>query len=332
MKTKINSGHYQFLGTDKKDDGEKYFSPEYFEYRKKWSCNPKKEIVGEFPLHLDIESTNACNLKCPMCGRNWMKEKIGYLDWQLFKKIIDQGAKYHLPSVKLNYRGEPLLHSELAKMVRYAKEKGILEVQFNTNGLLLDGKKAEELIEAGIDRIIFSFDAASKETYEKIRKGSNYEKVVANIKNLVKRRDEKGLKRPLIRVQMVKMKENEKEVEDFVRFWIPIANRVAVSTKRDIGGGNQKKIEHFICPQIWQRLMICWDGAVRMCCGDWQGEINLGNIKEKSIYEIWHSEKLERIRKIHSEGNFDKMPVCASCEVNTPRFDDQLQNMAEKFN
>lgn len=330
IETKINTGHYQILGTDKFDDGEKSFNKEYFDYRKKWKEFPSKKIIGDFPLHLDIESTNNCNLRCPMCGRNWMKEKIGYMNFELFTEIIDEGAKYHLPSIKLNYRGEPLLHPGLSKMVKYAKKKGILEVQFNTNGLLLNEKKAKEFIEAGLDRIIFSFDGATKETYEKIRRGSNFERVIENIKNLVRLREERGLERPLVRVQMVKMEENKKEIEDFIQLWLPIANRVAVSTERN-PLGTKKKIEHFPCPQIWQRLMICWDGEVRMCCGDWYGEIVLGNVKETNIYNIWHGKKMNWVRKLHSQGNFNKIPVCARCEVNTPRFDPELQKLVDKF-
>ena len=331
LKTKINTGHYQFLGTDKFEDGEKSFGEEYFAYRKKWKEYPQKKIVADFPLHLDIESTNDCNLKCLMCGRNWMKEKIGYIDWNLFTKIIDEAEKYHLPSVKFNYRGEPLLHPDIVKMVKYAKEKGILEVQFNTNGLLLDEKKAEELIEAGLDRIIFSFDGASKETYEKIRRGSNYERVINNIKNLVRLRNERGLKRPLVRTQMVKMPANEREVEDFVRMWLPINNRVAVNALMDMTGSKKEEVEHFSCPQIWQRLMICWDGHVRMCCGDWYGKFPLDDVKKTSVYDIWHGEKLNRIRKLHTEGNFNKISVCAHCDVNTPKIDPELQKLVEKF-
>lgn len=331
LNTKINSGHYQFLGTDRFKNGERSFGKDYLAYREKWKEHPQKRIVGEFPLHLDIETTNACNLKCPMCGRNWMEEKLGYIDWNLFVKIIDEAAKHHLSSIKLNYRGEPLLHPDISKMVKYAKEKGILEVQFNSNGVLLNEKKAKELIEAGLDRIIFSFDGATKETYEKIRRGAIFEKVVNNIKNLVSLRNEKGLKRPLVRVQMVKMPENKKEVEDFIRFWLPIVNRAAVSTERNPLGAKKKEIEHFPCSQIWQRLMICWDGEVRMCCGDWYGEYVLGNVKEKSIYDIWQGRKLDRVRKLHSQGNFDKLPLCARCEVNTPRIDEELQKLKEKY-
>lgn len=327
--TIVNSGHYSILGTDKFEDGEKSFGKEYFAYRKKWQDYPKKKIVADFPLHLDVESTNACNLKCTMCGRNWMKEKIGYISWNLFTRIIDEAAKYHLPSVKFNYRGEPLLHPNIAKMVKYAKEKGVLEVQFNTNGLLLDKKKAEELIDAGLDRIIFSFDGATKETYEKIRRGSNYETVINNIKNLVYLRNKKGLKRPLVRVQMVKMPENESEVEDFIKMWFPIANRVAVSVVMDMRGSEGAQTEHFSCPQIWQRLMICWDGEVRVCCGDWYGKMVLGNVKKTRIYDLWHGKKMNWTRKLHSQGKFNQIPVCARCEVNIPKFDPELQKLID---
>jgi len=326
----INSGHYQILGTDQFYDAEQSFGPEYKAYREKWNEYPKKRIVNNFPLHVDIESTNACDLRCIMCTRNFMTEKIGYMDWDLFRKIIDEGVKYGLPSIKLNYRGEPLLHPQLPEMVAYAKKKGIIEAQFNTNGLTLNEEKIEALIDAGLDRIIFSFDGATKETYEKIRTGSNYEKVAGNIKALVRIRNEKGLKRPLVRVQMVKMKENEHEVEDFLKMWIPVANRVAVSTERE-PMGIQEEVEHFPCPQVWQRLMVCWDGEVRMCCGDWQGEIVLGNAKESSIYELWHGERVNKIRELHSEGRFNEIPVCARCEVNTSRADSKIQELAAKF-
>lgn len=329
----INSNYYEFLGTDKIEDGEKSFGKEYFAYRKKWQEFPQKKIVADFPLHLDIEPTNDCNLRCPMCGRNRMKEKIGYIGFEFFRKIIDEAAKYHLPSVKFNYRGEPLLHPGLSEMVKYAKEKGILEVQFNTNGLLLDEKKAKELIAAGLDRIIFSFDGATKKTYEKIRRGSNYERVINNIKNLVRLRNEMGLKRPLTRVQMVKMPITEKEVEDFIRMWLPVTNRVGINLEVSLSGGEREEArnKHFPCPQIWQRLMICWDGEVRVCCGDWYGELPIDNVKKTSVYNIWHSEELNRVRKLHSEGNFNKIPLCARCEYNITKFDPEVQKLVEKY-
>lgn len=319
IETKINPRFKEILGTDRFEDCNETFDKEYYKYRKKWSENPKNFIVDKFPLHLDIETTNICNLRCIMCFQSdekWRKrQKFGFMKWKLFKKIIDEGAKYNLPSIKLNYRGEPLLHPKIVDMVKYAKKKGILEVQFNTNGTLLNEEKINELIDAGLDRIIFSFDGATKETYEKIRIGSNYESVVNNIKTLVKLRNAKGLKRPCVRVQLVRQEENIKEVDDFIEMWKDIVNRIGIIEKRSKDGVKKYK-EAFPCPQIWQRMIICWDGEVRMCCGDWNGEIILGDAKKHSLAKLWRSEEYLKIRELHKKGEFYKIPVCAKCEIN----------------
>lgn len=334
MKTIVNAGFYQLIGTDRFDNCDKTFRKKYEEYRKKWREYPQKRIVGEFPLHLDVESTNACNLRCVMCARNFMTERIGYMDLSLFKKVIDEGAEYKLPSIKLNFRGEPLLHPKLPKMVKYAKDKGILEVQFNTNGLTLTEKKSEELIKAGLDRIIFSVDGATKETYEKIRTGSNFETVVGNIKKFVEIRNSMGLKRPCVRVQMVKMEENKHEIEQFINMWINVVNRVAVTIEVERymkGAKSTKPLEHFPCHQVWQRLVVLWDGKVVMCCGDWQGEYLLGDAQKTSLYELWHGEKYNRVRELQAKGIFNDPPVCARCEVNVPKFDEELDKILNRY-
>jgi len=315
---RINPGFNELMGTDERDDCNKSFPKEFFEYREKWEKYPKEDIVGDFPLHVDIESTNACNLRCVMCGRNFMKEKIGFMEWSLFKKIIDECSENNLPSIKLNYRGEPLMHPKIVDMVRYAKEKGILEVQFNTNGLLLTEELSRKLIEAGLDRIIFSFDGAKKETYERIRTGSSYDRVLKNIRDFVRIRNEMGGKRPCVRVQMVLMEDTEKELDEYIKMWKNVANRIGLIKRRErdpnareIGNENR-----FPCPQIWQRMMICWDGEVRMCCGDWHGKYIIGDARRDSLKDLWLGEKYSFAREMHRQGKYDKVPPCRTCEIN----------------
>ena len=89
-------------------DWEQYRSPAYWEYRKKWEEYPSKQIVSDFPIHLDIETTNGCNLKCPMCPRTILLQKksfhkIQFMDFEFYKHLIDQGAQQGLCSIKLNY-------------------------------------------------------------------------------------------------------------------------------------------------------------------------------------------------------------------------------------
>jgi radical SAM protein with 4Fe4S-binding SPASM domain len=332
MKTVVNSGFYEILGTDR-FGSEAQPGERFAEYRRRWAEYPQKQIVGDFPLHLDAESTNACNLKCTMCSRNFMKEKIGFMEWGLFKKIVDEGAEHGLPSIKFNFRGEPLMHPRLAEMVKYAKDSGIMDVQFNTNGLLLTGKKSEELIKAGLDRIIFSFDGATKETYERIRTGSDFETVVANIKRLVEIRDGMGLKKPSVRVQMVKTKENAHEVEDFVKMWRDTANRVGIIKAREPieRCSGKTRDDHFVCPQLWQRIVVLWDGDVLMCCGDWHAEYRLGDANKQSIAELWNGDLYNQVRNLHKRGRFNGVAICARCEVNTPLADEGLEALVKRY-
>jgi len=334
MKTIVNAGFYEILGTDRFETKVEPANPRYAEYRKNWFEFPQKKILSDFPLHLDVEATNACNLRCIMCTRNFMTEKIGNIKWNLFKKVIDEASSYQLPSLKLNFRGEPLLHPDLPKMVKYAKEKGILEVQFNTNGLVLSEQKSEELIKAGLDKIIFSVDGATKETYEKIRTGSNFDTVVNNIKRLVDLRDRNGLKKPLVRVQMVKMEENKHEVEQFIKMWINVVNRVAITIRREPyikGVGFTKKLAHFPCHQIWQRMVVWWTGETFMCCGDWHGEYPLGDANRNSLHDLWHSDKYNHVRHLHTSGKLEELPICARCLVNTPQFDEELDELLASY-
>ena len=173
----------------------------YREYRKKWEDWPVHFMAGEFPLHLDIEPTNLCNLRCPFCATTYNKYKQGFMKEKIWKKILDEGGKNGLYSLKFTYRGEPLLHPDLSKMVRYAKDAGIMDVYFNTNAVRLDEKNIRSLIDAGLDRISISFEGFTKEVYEKYRVGAVFEDVVKNIELLRDIKKELGTDKPLVRIQ-----------------------------------------------------------------------------------------------------------------------------------
>ncbi|MFH1740543.1 MAG: radical SAM protein [bacterium] len=307
---------------------EKAYSEEYWEYRRKWAENPRNFIVERFPIHLDIETTRVCDLRCPHCPRTQALEAgtlgpFGHMPFDLFKKIIDEGGEKGLCSVKFNYLGEPLLHPKCAEMVRYAKEKGVLDVMFNTNGTTLTEKKAIELIEAGLDKIIFSFDAHDRELYEKLRAGANYDEVVENILRFQRIRNEKGKLFPVTRVSMVRMKDNHHDYENFVKFWKDKVDLVStVDYQNPLGHdrvdrtSSEQEDTFFACSQLWQRLFVWWDGSVHLCCGDYEGAIKLGNAKEKTIEEIWLGPTLNRIRRLHQTGEYRAISICARCNVN----------------
>lgn len=107
--------------------------PCFLLYRLRWNYASRVDYVGRFPVNLDIEPTEACNLKCVMCptGFNGAADKR-MIDMGLTRRLIDEAAAHGTYSVKFTFRGEPALHTGLVEMVRYAKAKGIPEVQFTT--------------------------------------------------------------------------------------------------------------------------------------------------------------------------------------------------------
>jgi radical SAM protein with 4Fe4S-binding SPASM domain len=295
----------------------------YRNYRKEWVLRGKDHLSGNFPLHVDIETANFCNLRCTMCAIDFTLEKGKLISWDLVKQIIDEGASYGLPSLKFNFRGEPLLHPELPRYVRYAKEKGILETQFNTNAMLLHGKMAEGLLDSGLDRMIVSMDGVTAETYNKIRVHGNFDRVLKNVQEFIRMRNERGLRNPMVRIQMVCMYDNQQDILAFIQYWRGIVDHIGLIRYRNPEGEMQSgqridlaPTQTIPCRQLWQRLMVTSDGRVLMCCGDHDAREVLGRLQEQSLKEIWDGATLGYNRMLHLEGRSDEMEICRKCEVN----------------
>ena len=170
-------------------------SDEYFQYRKMWDEILRNKITTDFPIHLDIETTNICNLKCPMCPRTEMINnetfgEIGRMTQAQYADIIDQAAGHGTKSIKLNYLGEPLAHKDVVWQVEYAKKKGIVDVMMNSNATLLNKERGRALLEAGLDNMFVSFDASSPDLFEQQRVGTSLGKVIDNVYEFVKMRNE----------------------------------------------------------------------------------------------------------------------------------------------
>jgi radical SAM protein with 4Fe4S-binding SPASM domain len=292
----------------------------YKEYRKNWIEYPKKFYVSDFPLHLDIELTNACNLQCPMCYKDVMKDKNGFMTWELFEKIILEASSWKCPSINLSWRGEPLLHPDFYNMVSFAKKQGIIDVRVNTNLTLL--KYPVMMTQAGIDKVIVSIDASKRETYEQIRQGADFNKVVDNINCLLKVKSILS-KKPLVELQFLVMRQNFDEQKEFTKQWKDKVDAITFVTYRNPTGkeydnfrAEPRPREQFPCPQLWQRLTIGWNGKVYMCCGDNRGDIVLGDANTDSLHQIWTGNELNLIRNYHREGEFGAVQPCKDCEFN----------------
>jgi len=283
-----------------KGDSLKYRDKEYFEYRKNWADYPQKRIVSNAPLHLDIETTTACNLKCPMCARTILEKegKISqcFITKEEYKKIIDEASEIGVKSIKLNYLGEPLVHKDIVFQVEYAKKKGIIDVMFNTNGVLLNKELSKKLLDAGIDKIFISLDAINPKLYEQQRVGAKLGKVIDNIYDLVKLRD-KYFPKTMIRLSMVMYKDEiwQRQFEGMRIMWEGLVDAIGYGLFNKRGSEKEEfeKVDGFVCEQLFQRMLLKCNGNVTVCCVDEYDELCMGNWKKESLYEIWNSKKYQ---------------------------------------
>jgi len=254
-----------------------------------------------------------------MCPQAYDENVKGAMKYELADRLLTQAAEMGVSSIKWNWRGEATLHKQIAQLTRKAKGLGIPEVQLNTNGNMR-GCKVEDLIDAGVDRIIFSVDGNTKNTFEDIRIGGDFDELTETIEQAVLYRNSKGLSKPFIRVQMCKQKSNEHEVEGFVRKWKDIVDDVRVSAVMDRGADGNFLIDDWIaveravCKQPFQRLTIGYDGKVMGCCADWFENRPVGDANTHSLKEIWNNSiELQDMRDAQHEGRQEKTAPCESC-------------------
>ena len=148
---------------------------------------------GDFPSVVLVDSISCCDLRCSMCVHKDMTRKKGVMPWGLFTKIIDEIAREKKDArVWMVFFGEALIlkrsKPSIFDMISYAKAQGLTDVVLNSNANLLDSESARQLVGAGLDAIYIGIDSFNTETYDKLRVGGNYKKVVNNVIGLLNER------------------------------------------------------------------------------------------------------------------------------------------------
>ena len=201
------------LGTD---DAFPAPTPEIDPRRYHEAADPRRPpIVARAPVCLYLEVTNRCNLLCATCPRTYAElEPPADLSWDLFLKIVDQ-----LPDLRravLHGVGEPMLVKSLPKMVRTLAERGVT-VLFNTNGTALSERNGRALIEAGLDELRVSLDAATRESFRAVRGKDYFDRILANVRRFRALQEREGLTRPRVSLWLTGLKETIAELPAFVR-------------------------------------------------------------------------------------------------------------------
>lgn len=171
--------------------------------------------VKLYPPHIQVDVTTYCNLKCTMCYSKKIiskEENNKHLTLEQFKHIIDVIKPL---SVNMAANGEPFLNPQIFDMINYAKEKKIQTI--TSSNFVLSKEIIRKIVSSGLDILKISIDSPYKETYEKIR-GRNFDQLIENIEYLQKLIAEMRTFRPQIRFDFVIVKDNYRQIVDFLYF------------------------------------------------------------------------------------------------------------------
>ena len=274
--------------------------------------NPESGIISDFTdVLLRIESTNHCNFECSFCPHPTMERAKGFMREPTIKKLIDEASEMGFKMLDLRNFGEPIMDKRIAGFASYARSKGFTKIYIHTNGHLLTPKRLDEWGEGGITEVNLSL--SPKGEFGQTRPGIPVEKYFKNIESLVSGQP-KFLK--ILNVDYIRTglstPEEEKEFELWLKA-IGIQKRIDIELHNWAVGNDR---DHFLCHRLWSSITVLWNGDVSLCCLDYEGDYNLGNLGDgatENLSEVINSPLYTEIRKNHLAGKF--LEKCASCDM-----------------
>lgn len=285
------------------------------------------EDLLKFPRYFEFETINACNARCIMCPvEEWKGNSKKVVSDTLWQKFVNNVAPYKdwIEKITLTRDGEPLLDKNLASRIADLKSIGIKKAVIVTNAQILTKVKALELLESGVDEIMFSVDGASQEVYERIRRGLSYERVINNILDFISLRNDR-FKDTGVRVRFIEQEENKHESQIWLDFWKgKITSKDSAYVMPLHSWGNQVinegedkiiKMSPYACVSPFGSMAIHYNGLVGLCGVDYNTSCKMGNFSSQSIEEIWRGKSFQEVRENHLANNRNKIWLCRGCDL-----------------
>jgi radical SAM protein with 4Fe4S-binding SPASM domain len=296
----------------------------------------KTPFIWGQPFSLSIEPTTACNLGCPECpsGLKQFTRPTGKLDLDLHQRMLDQVSK-SVFYINYYFQGEPFLHPQFLELIRQAKKHKIYTAT-STNAHFIDQKKAEEIIDSGLDRLIISIDGLTQATYENYRVHGNLAKVIEATRLLIATKKEKRSATPHLIFQFLAVKPNEHEIPAVFTLGKEMGiDEVRIKTAQlyDFKHGNalMPENENYSryklqsdgtyklkfktgnhCWRMWSGSVLTWDGKVVPCCFDKDAQHVLGSLENSDFNTIWNDKKYKAFRQAVLTGR-NQIDICQNC-------------------
>lgn len=248
-------------------------------------------IDKRYPRHLFIETTSSCNLTCEYCPR----EKINsHMDFDLFRRIIDEAKTYGPRSFSLHLFGEPLLYPRIWEAIRYIKKANKRNIVLLTSNGTMFNRFIDDITESEVDKLIWSWRPEVKfteETKERLRRWGR------------------------MTVRMIDT-QIPKEEEEYWGSWPSVEKRELHNYGGQIslekfGVASTKHGTRHACYHIFLAPAVSWNGKFLACCADPEQKEVFGDINKESVHTAW--QRLNGVRKAHMEGTFQG--ICENCDV-----------------
>jgi len=300
----------------------------------------RRDLVRGMPFVLYYEPTSFCILKCPSCPTgigilDYPRAKVRFKD---FAQIIERMSDYVFTLIMYNW-GEPLLHEDFAKMVKFATQRGIMVRASSNLSMQISDEQAEEIVKSGLVSLKVGIDGSSPEVHAMYRKGSDLRLVHNNIRRLKSAKHMYKSNTPEITVTYHAFLHNEHEIPDFLlqapslgvdsysisAAWIPTDG--SVSLPRDprynmyrqvnsIISGLRSRGEHVpACSWLYFCSVINPGGSISPCCGVLSERLDFGSIKGEhagddpySLFRsTWNGTKYRAARRQFSDPDLRKL-------------------------
>lgn len=282
-----------------------------------------------FPELISIEITTACNAKCIMCPRETLTRPVKHMPFSIFEKIINDCKGQPIKKINLFWFGDPMSNPRVIQYLeKVRQELPKVKLYISTNAELLKPEISETILKNRLlDVINFDIDGTTKETYEKVRLGVNFDTVLKNVHYFIDKKKELGLRKPQVRCTIIKMKETEAEIEGFKEYWSKLADKVDVNdyntwlgSKEDknVGealGKSKAGTFQYPCIHPWNEMVISTEGVAGLCCLDYDLTAEIGDVTKYSVSELWKGPVQEGYRKKLINLEYDQIDCCSKCNA-----------------
>ena len=307
------------------------------------TTNQEPNERGLYSRDFMVEPTSLCNLKCPLCPVPSHLHRPGtHMRMDTYRNVIDDLVGY-AEKIDLWNFGEPFLNPDIFDMIKYAEDRGI-RIRVSTNSTYLGEEEVRKIFWSDLSSIIVCLDGASKDTHERYRIGSQFEKVVEGIARLARSKRALERDRPLIRLQFLVFSYNEHEIDAILDLaermrvdqlalknvslgtWVGEQVRQKMARKllpkndkyRKYTVGEERielKIQDRVCSWAYENGVVLSNGDVTTCCYDSSGDHAFANVhRDGGLMQILASGKMHEVRQ---QIVARELPLCGTCQYSS---------------